>query len=63
MRDHQSRWKISELMVTWLGAPLSVASIDHCIREVGVACEPIAEVLLDEVRAAGIIHADEIPMV
>ena len=35
--------------------------LDRCLREVGVACEPIVEDLLDEVRAAGVIHADETP--
>ena len=61
IRHHQSRRKIREFLVTWFGVPLSVGSIDRCIREVGVACEPVAEALLDEVRAAGIIHADETP--
>ena len=61
IRHHQSRRKIREFLVTWFGVPLSVGSIDRCIREVGVACEPIVEDLLDEVRAAGIIHADETP--
>ena len=61
IRHHQSRRKIREFLLTWFGVPLSVGSIDRCIREVGVACEPIVEDLLDEVRAAGIIHADETP--
>ena len=61
IRHHQSRRKIAEFLLTWLGVQLSVGSIDRCIREVGVACEPVAEELLEEVRAAGIIHADETP--
>ena len=61
IRHHQSRRKIREFLLTWMGMPLSVGSIDRCIREVGVACEPVAEALLEEVRAAGIIHADETP--
>ena len=60
-RHHQSRRKICEFLLTWMGVPLSVGSIDRCIREVGVACEPVAEDLLEEVRAAGLIHADETP--
>jgi hypothetical protein len=60
-RHHQSRRNIREFLLTWMGVPLSVGSIDRCIREVGVACEPVAEALLEEVRAAGIIHADETP--
>ncbi|MEI7837256.1 MAG: transposase [Planctomycetota bacterium] len=39
----------------------AVGTIDRCIREVGVACEPIVEELLEEVRASGLIHADETP--
>jgi hypothetical protein len=61
IRHHQSRRKIREFLLTWLGVPLSVGSIDRCIREAGVACEPIVEDLPEEVRAAGIIHADETP--
>jgi hypothetical protein len=61
IRHHQSRRKIREFLLTWLGVPLSVGSIDRCLREVGVACEPMVEDLLQEVRAAGIIHADETP--
>ena len=44
-------------LLTWMGVPLSVGSIDRCIREVGVACEPVAEDLLEAVRAAGLILA------
>ena len=61
LRHHQSRRKIHEFLLTWMGVALSVGSIDRCIREVGVACEPVAEELLDEVRGAGLIHADETP--
>ena len=53
-----TRRKIAEFLLTWLGVQLSVGSIDRCIREVGVACEPVAEELLEEVRTAGIIHAE-----
>jgi hypothetical protein len=61
IRHHQSRRKIREFLLTWFGVALSVGTIDRCIREVGLACEPIVEDLLEEVRAAGIIHADETP--
>src|SRR5688572_4918169 len=61
LRHHQSRRRIHELLITWFGVSLSVGTIDRCLREVGVACEPIVEDLLDEVRAAGVIHADETP--
>jgi transposase len=29
---------------------LSVGTLDRCIREVGVACEPVVETLLDDLR-------------
>ncbi|MDR3394746.1 MAG: IS66 family transposase, partial [Parasulfuritortus sp.] len=61
IRHHQSRRKIGEFLLTWFGVPLATGTIDRCIREVGVACEPIVEDLLEEVRGAGIIHADETP--
>lgn len=60
-RHHQSRRKIREFLLTWMGFPLSVGSIDRCIREVGVACEPVAEELIEQVRTSGLIHADETP--
>jgi hypothetical protein len=61
IRHHQSRRKIHEFLLVWFGVALSVGTIDRCIREIGVACEPIVEDLLDEVRASGLIHADETP--
>jgi transposase len=45
----------------WFGVPLSVGTLDRCIREVGVACEPVVEDLLGDLRQAGVIHADETP--
>jgi hypothetical protein len=60
-RYHLSRAKIREFLKDWLSTTLSTGTIDRCIREVGVACEPVAEALLDDVRAAAIIHADETP--
>jgi transposase len=61
LRHHQSRRRIGEFLITWFGVSLSVGTLDRCLREVGVACEPVAEDLLEEVRAAGVIHADETP--
>jgi transposase len=61
VRHHQSRRRIREFLMTWFGVALAVGTLDRCLREVGVACEPIVEDLLDEVRAAGVIHADETP--
>jgi transposase len=61
VRHHQSRRRIREFLLSWFGVALSVGSLDRCLREVGVACEPIVEELLHEVRAAGVLHADETP--
>jgi len=60
-RHLQSRRKIQEFLLVWFGVTMAVGTIDRCIREVGVACEPIVEELLEEVRASGLIHADETP--
>lgn len=59
IRHHQSRRKIREFLLSWFGVAVSVGSIDRCVREVGIANEPIIEDLLQEVRAASVIHADE----
>lgn len=61
VRYHLSRAKIREFLLTWFGVRLSVGTIDRCIREVGVACEPVVAELLGDLRHAGVIHADETP--
>ncbi|HEX2174222.1 MAG TPA: IS66 family transposase [Dehalococcoidia bacterium] len=60
-RYHVSRARIREFLAVWFGVPLSVGTLDRCIREVGVACEPVVEDLLGDLRQAGVIHADETP--
>jgi hypothetical protein len=61
VRYRMSRAKIAEFLSSWLDLRLSVGSIDRCIREAGLACEPIVDSLIDDLRAAGVIHADETP--
>ena len=61
MRYHVSRAKIREFLAVWFGVPLSVGTLDRCIREVGIACEPVVEDLLGDLRQAGVIQADETP--
>jgi hypothetical protein len=61
VRYRLSRAKIAELLSTWLNVRLSVGSIDRCVREAGLACEPIVDSLIDDLRASGVIHADETP--
>jgi transposase len=61
VRYHVSRAKIREFLAVWFGVPLSVGTLDRCIREVGIACEPVVEDLLGDLRQAGVIQADETP--
>lgn len=61
VRYRLSRAKIAELLTTWFGARLSVGTIDRCIREAGLACEPIVEGLLTDLRQSSLINADETP--
>lgn len=61
VRYRLSRAKIAELLATWFDVQLSVGSIDRCIREAGLACEPIVKDLIEDLRRAGVINADETP--
>jgi transposase len=61
VRYRLSRAKIAELLATWFDVRLSIGTIDRCIREVGLACEPIVEGLLTDLRQSGLINADETP--
>jgi hypothetical protein len=61
VRYHMSRAKIREFLAVWFGVPLSVGTLDRCIREVGIACAPVVAELRDDLRQAGVIHADETP--
>jgi IS1 family transposase len=61
IRYRMSRPKIRELLDDWVGVSLSVGTIDRCIREVGIACSPVVEELIEELQSAEIIHLDETP--
>jgi IS1 family transposase len=61
IRYRMSRPKIRELLNDWVGVLLSVGTIDRCIREVGIACSPVVEELIEELQSAQIIHLDETP--
>lgn len=61
VRFRLSRQKIQELLVDWLGLELGTATINRCIHEFGLACEPVVEDLLAEIRAAEVVHLDETP--
>lgn len=61
IRYRISRPKIRELLDDWVRVSLSVGTIDRCIREVGIACSPVVEELIEELQSAEIIHLDETP--
>lgn len=61
IRYRMSRPKIRELLDDWVGVSLCVGTIDKCIREVGIACSPVVEELIEELPSAEIIHLDETP--
>jgi transposase len=60
-RFRLSRRKIQEFLRDWLSLELGVATIERCIHEFGLASEPVVEQLIQEVRAADIVHIDETP--
>jgi hypothetical protein len=61
LRLRLSRRKIQEFLHDWLGLELGVATIERCVHEFGLASEPVVEQLIEEVRAAEIVHLDETP--
>ena len=50
-----------EFLRDWLDLELSTATIERCIHEFGLASEPVVERLVEDVRAAPIVHLDETP--
>ena len=61
LRFRLSRRKIQEFLLDWLGLELGAATINRCVHEFGLASEPVVEQLIQEVRAAEIVHLDETP--
>jgi hypothetical protein len=61
VRYRLSRVKILEFLFDWLGVELSIGTIDRCIREAGIACEPVVEELLAQLQMADTLHVDETP--
>jgi transposase len=61
LRFRLSRRKIQEFLRDWLHLDLGVATIERCIHEFGLASEPVVEQLIEDVRAAEIVHLDETP--
>ncbi|MEM7593241.1 MAG: transposase, partial [Cyanobacteria bacterium P01_A01_bin.83] len=61
VRYRLSRTKIREFLTDWLGIKLSIGTIDRCIREAGIACEPVVEELLAQLQVSQIRPIDETP--
>ncbi|HKM82821.1 MAG TPA: transposase, partial [Candidatus Acidoferrum sp.] len=61
LRFRLSRRKIQEFLADWLALELGTATIERCIHEFGLASEPVVEQLIEDVRAAEIVHLDETP--
>ncbi len=59
VRYRMSRAKIREFLFDWLRISLSIGTIDRCLREGGIACEPVVEELLEALQEAEILHLDE----
>lgn len=61
LRHRLSRAKVREFLLDWLGLELGPATIERCIHEFGLACEPVVDELLKEIRSAERVHVDETP--
>ncbi len=59
VRYRMSRTKIQEFLKDWTNTELSIGTIDRCIREVGIACVPVVEELVEQLPIADILHLDE----
>lgn len=59
VRYRMSRTKIQEFLADWTNSELSIGTIDRCIRETGIACEPVVEELVEQLQQADILHLDE----
>lgn len=59
VRYRMSRTKIQEFLLDWTNTELSIGTIDRCIREVGIACVPVVEELVEQLQQADILHLDE----
>ena len=59
VRYRMSRTKIQEFLKDWTNTELSIGTIDRCIREVGIACVPVVEELVEQLQQADILHLDE----
>ncbi len=61
LRLRLSRRKVQEFLHDWLGLELGAATIERCVHEFGLASQPVVERLIQDMRAAEIVHIDETP--
>jgi len=60
-RCGMSRSKIKEFLHTWLNFDLSMGLICKSIREVGIACNPVVDELINDLQKEDKVHLDETP--
>ncbi len=61
VRYRMSRPKIREFLQEWLHTSLGTGTIDRCIREAGIACEPVVDELVEALQKADLLQLDETP--
>ncbi len=61
LRMRLSRRRICEFLNDWFGLELSAGTIDRCIREAGLAADPLHDELISDARQSGLIQVDETP--
>jgi len=58
-RHRQSRARIAEFLLVFLGLELSVGTIDQTIREAGRSVAPLEDELISDIEKATLVYVDE----
>ncbi len=58
-RQRISRVRIHEFLLDWLGLHVSVGTINQCIHEAGRALSAVLPEIINEIRQAELLYADE----
>lgn len=58
-RQRLSRVRIHEFLLDWLGLHVSVGTINQCIHEAGRALSAVLPEIINEIRQAELLYADE----
>ena len=58
-RQRISRVRIHEFLLDWLGLHVSVGTINQCIHEAGRALSAVVPEIINEIRQAELLYADE----